>query len=250
MSSEQHLILDFSHIYPEDIEKKYKNLKKIDMSDISSTDMYCSADAETEIRKRLSPYGPNGIHFLDNGNYHYITKFFTDMIKSPFTLVLYDHHSDMQKPLFSQMLSCGSWAGNMLRCNHYLMQVVLVGPEQRTIDEIALDLKQKLVCISMEELKNHTIGQKISQIHTDLPFYISIDKDILDRQWARTNWDQGDMPLSALKDLLSVFIHQNVIGIDICGECSSAEPFQALLKDSEINTLTNRFLYLFLSDLL
>lgn len=75
MEKIQNLLLDFSHTYPEGVEKKAKNLKRIDMSDISGTDMYCSREAEQEIRNRLKPYGPQGIHFLDNGNYHYVTKF-------------------------------------------------------------------------------------------------------------------------------------------------------------------------------
>ena len=36
------IILDFSHIYPENIEKEIKGLSRIDLSDISGTDMYCS----------------------------------------------------------------------------------------------------------------------------------------------------------------------------------------------------------------
>ena len=42
MKTEQNIILDFSHIYPEDIEKQVKGLKRIDLTDISGTDMYCT----------------------------------------------------------------------------------------------------------------------------------------------------------------------------------------------------------------
>ena len=53
MEKIQNLLLDFSHTYPEGVEKQAKNLKRIDMSDISGTDMYCSREAEQEIRTRL-----------------------------------------------------------------------------------------------------------------------------------------------------------------------------------------------------
>lgn len=130
--------------------------------------MYCTREAEEEIRRRLSPYGPRGIHFLDNGNYHYVTKFFAGKIREPFSLVLYDHHSDMQKPLFPGMTSCGSWAGELLLHHPYLRQ----------------------------------------------------------------------MPLAVLeKLLLEVFVHQQVIGVDICGECSLLEPLQELMEDEKINRL-------------
>ena len=55
MKTEQNIILDFSHIYPEDIEKQVKGLKRIDLTDISGTDMYCTEEAAAEIRKRLAP---------------------------------------------------------------------------------------------------------------------------------------------------------------------------------------------------
>lgn len=77
------LILDFFHVYPEDIELQSKGLRRIDLSGIRGTDMYCTEEAEKEICRRLEPYGPCGIHFLDSGNYHYVTKFFTQMITEP-----------------------------------------------------------------------------------------------------------------------------------------------------------------------
>ena len=85
----------------------------------------------------------------------------------------------------------------------------------------------------------------------DLPIYISIDKDVLDRNSARTNWNQGEMPFPVLEGLLlEVFEHQRVIGADICGECSLLEPFRELMEDEEINKIINDRLYHFLNDCL
>ena len=250
MQIEQNIILDFSHVYPDDIEKRVKGLKRIDVSDIGGTDMYCTEEAQKEIQKRLDSYGPGGIHFLDNGNYHYATKFFAEKITTEFSLVLYDHHSDMQDPLFPGMLSCGSWAGDLLRCDPCLRQLILVGPDRRTIDEIPADLKEKLVCISMEELKAGTADKKLPLIDVELPIYISIDKDVLSLQEARTNWNQGDMPEAVLEKLLmKVFARQQVIGVDICGECSLQEPLQELMADEKVNQVTNGRLYHFLMNL-
>ena len=81
----------------------------------------------------------------------------------------------------------------------------------------------------------------------DLPAYISIDKDVLNRYGARTNWSQGNMSVDTLKRmLLDVFMHQNVIGVDICGECSLSEPLWQLEEDEKINSVTNTILYQFL----
>ena len=115
MQREQNLLLDFFFFFPQGIEDQIKGIKRIELSDIRGTDMYCTGEAANEIRERLKDYGPQGIHFLDSGNYHYVTLFFTEKIRIPFSLVLFDHHTDMQEPLFPQLLSCGSWAGEILR---------------------------------------------------------------------------------------------------------------------------------------
>lgn len=81
-----------------------------------------------------------------------------------------------------------------------------------------------------------------------LPAYISIDKDVLDRYWARTNWDQGNMSIKTLEKILQdIFKHQNVIGVDICGECDLHESYWQLKEDEKINHMTNDILYHFLS---
>lgn len=244
------VILDFSQIYPENTEAKQTGISRVELGDLSGTDMYCSAQAEAEIRRRLKPYGPGGIHFLDSGNYHYVTKFFTEKISEPFSLILYDHHSDMQPPMIRGLTSCGSWAADVLRTSPYIRQMILTGPDQKSMDEIPADLREKLVCISREEIEEGNIEQKIRLIRMNLPIYISIDKDVLDRGEARTNWNQGDMPLSILKRLLlEVFEHQRVIGVDICGECSMEEPLPELMEDQRINKKTNENLYRFLTKL-
>lgn len=253
MNIEQNIILDFSHIYPADIEAQVKGLKKIDMSDIEGTNMYCSEEAAGEITKRLAPYSIHGIHFLDNGNYHYVTGLFAERLGEPFALVMYDHHSDMQPPEIPGMLSCGDWAGKMLLESPYLKQLILIGPDQQTIDEIPLKLREKLsagklVTISREEIEKKKVASKIPMIDMALPIYISIDKDVLERSDARTNWNQGDMPVILLeKLLLEVFERQRVIGADICGECSPMEPLRELMEDENINWITNDRLYHFLT---
>lgn len=58
------------------------------------------------------------------------------------------------------------------------------------------------------------------------------------------------MPTDVLEKLLRyVFRHQRVIGVDICGECSLAEPLPELLEDQRVNRETDELLYRFLSDL-
>lgn len=248
MQETQNIILDFTHVYPEDIETRAEGLKRIDLSDIAGTDLYCTKEAEAEIRNRLKSVRPQGIHFLDNGNYHYMTKLLAEKIEFPFSLVLFDHHDDMQQPMIHELKSCGGWAGDMLRENSYLEQLILIGPDQENIEEIPPTVQKKLVCISIQELEAGKAEKQLAQIRVDLPAYISIDKDVLDCYSARTNWNQGGMSSETLQKLLSeVFTHQKVIGVDICGECSMEEPWRKRKGEQVENLEIDGILYHFLS---
>ena len=82
----------------------------------------------------------------------------------------------------------------------------------------------------------------------DVPFYISIDKDVLDEQYCETNWTQEKMPLSLLEHLLTLFLDQkNILGVDICGECQQGIPLPEYMEAEEKNAETNRRLFEFLT---
>ena len=158
----QNLILDFTHVYEDETVRDREQFQWIDCSDIEESHLYCSPSAYEEIRKRIEPFGISGIHFIDSGNYHYVTKIMTDFLKEPFVLVCFDHHTDMQKPMVEGMTSCGDWAGQVLGENTYLRQLVLIGPPQRDIDGIEIGKpqsqniqtgeKDKLLTFSEEEI--------------------------------------------------------------------------------------------------
>lgn len=250
----QNLILDFTHVYEDETVRDREQFQWIDCSDIEESHLYCSPSAYEEIRKRIEPFGISEIHFIDSGNYHYVTKIMTDFLKEPFVLVCFDHHTDMQKPMVEGMTSCGDWAGQVLGKNTYLRQLVLIGPPQRDIDGIEIGKpqsqniqtgeKDKLLTFSEEELQNGTAKAKVAQIKEGLPFYISIDKDVLNRRFTETNWNQGDMTLPMLEHLLQFFLQKGkVCGVDICGECRMDMPLPEYLEAEEINGETNVVLY-------
>ena len=89
---------------------------------------YCDEEAEAAIKERISLMGPSGIHFLDSGNYHYLSKLWLDKIEGEFELLVFDHHTDMQMPMFGNILSCGGWIQAALDTNTRLKRVYLAGP--------------------------------------------------------------------------------------------------------------------------
>ena len=206
----ENMILDFTHVYRDEDIKDIDRFRYIDCSDIQETDMYCSKNAYEKIWGRIEPYGIQGIHYIDSGNYHYISKIITDHIDEPFGLVMYDHHTDMQMPMVPEMMSCGDWAGQALSQNKNLRQLVIVGPPEsdieQTLESYSGSQSGRLLTFSAEDLHGGLLENKLKLIRTDLPLYISIDKDVLGTEDCETNWSQGDMSIDGLERLLGVFL--------------------------------------------
>ena len=258
----ENLILDFTHVYCDEYIKDIDRFRYIDCSDIEETDMYCSKEANKRIWEKIKPYGIQGIHYIDSGNYHYISKIITDHIDEPFGLVMYDHHTDMQIPMVPGMMSCGDWAGQALSQNKNLRQLVIVGPPEKDIDQTLESYNGsqsgRLLIFSAEDLHGGLLENKLKLIRTDLPLYISIDKDVLGTEDCETNWSQGDMSIDGLERLLGVFLggqgeernyaacrnderyagdirHSRILGIDICGEIQTDIPVPEYLEAEEKN---------------
>lgn len=271
----ENLILDFTHVYCDEDIKDIDRFRYIDCSDIQETDMYCSKNAYEKIWGRIEPYGIQGIHYIDSGNYHYISKIITDHIDEPFGLVMYDHHTDMQMPMVPEMMSCGGWAGQALSQNKNLRQLVIVGPPEsdieQTLESYSGSQSGRLLTFSAEDLHGDLLENKLKLIRTDLPLYISIDKDVLGPEYTETNWSQGDMSIDGLERLLSVFLggqgeeknsdacrndernagdirHSRILGIDICGEIQTDIPVPEYLEAEEKNEKVNIELFRFISE--
>lgn len=271
----ENMILDFTHVYRDEDIKDIDRFRYIDCSDIQETDMYCSKNAYEKIWGRIEPYGIQGIHYIDSGNYHYISKIITDHIDEPFGLVMYDHHTDMQMPMVPEMMSCGDWAGQALSQNKNLRQLVIVGPPEsdieQTLESYSGSQSGRLLTFSTEDLHGDLLENKLKLIRTDLPLYISIDKDVLGPEYTETNWSQGDMSIDGLERLLGVFLggqgeeknsdacrnderyagdirHSRILGVDICGEIQTDIPVPEYLEAEEKNEKVNIELFRFISE--
>ena len=91
----------------------------MDFTGLKGVNGYCDEEAGREIRERIEDLSPMEVHFIDSGNFHYISKFWTDKIREDFVLVLFDHHTDMQPSRFGELLSCGSWVKDALDTNSF-----------------------------------------------------------------------------------------------------------------------------------
>ena len=162
-----------------------------------------TAKANAACAPLLAPYPPEGIHLIDSGDYHYVTKLWTDKIDHPFSLIVFDHHPDMQPPLFEGLLSCGCWVRTVLDTNPHVQKVCIVGATEKLKQETA-GYDGRLVYFSEQTLCLREAWHVFSRLWLNEPVYISIDKDVLTPRQATTNWDQGSLSLGQLESLLRV----------------------------------------------
>lgn len=245
------IIIDFSGIYREENFLKEEEALWLDFRKLQGVNCYCTQEAEEEIKEKIRSLSFKGIHFLDSGNYHYFTKFWLEKIQTPFSLLVFDNHTDMQEAAFFGLLSCGSWAGEVLESHTFLSRMCIAGPPEKAFEEYNGAGREKLTCISREELlkKGEKTLLKFLEADRDLPLYISVDKDILREEDARTNWDQGELSLELLLKWLELaFEKREILGVDICGENppDTARPLSG--EDLKINSRTNGELLSFLKN--
>ncbi len=234
------VICSFSGIYqeiqrmPAEAADLFRGFSLLECGDIPGTCGYCAPEAAEEIRKRLAPFRADDIHLLDNGNYHYLTKFWIEKIREPFDLVVFDHHTDMQPSALLPVLSCGSWVKDTLEDPQLAVRrVFLIGPPEEALCTVRDQFAGRLFCISQEEAESMLTAQPdaAAAAETDrllfwqalqereLPVYLSVDKDILSEEALQVNWDQGSMTLSALEAWIRrIAACRPLCGADLCGE--------------------------------
>ncbi len=234
-------ILNFSRIYEEEsFYRCDKSSHFIDLYDISGTNCMCDEKAKKEIAERVfsGEEGagafevqvenqevkklPYGLNFIDNGNYHYMSAIMLERIKEPFSLVVLDHHPDMQRPMFD-ILSCGGWVMDVALGNEFVMDIHVIGADRKLIDELDEGDARKAVFHDLGEVFYEEDGLiRVRGIDSSFPIYLSVDKDVISRDEIVTNWDQGE----ATADQVLKFIEwaesagKGLLGIDVCGECA------------------------------
>lgn len=212
------ILMSFSGVYGEEGFLP-EDAVVVDLDSLGGTECYCSDEAAKAIRESISGLPAGALHWIDSGDYHYVTKFWLEKVDEPFSLVLLDNHPDDQAPALGEgILSCGSWVSDAKRELANLKETLWV---KEALPEAGLP---------------------------DLPVYLSIDKDILCRCCARTNWDQGSMMTADLTSIIrSISERRRIIGIDVCGEVSLSKGASGF--DLQINRQFNEELQVFLVNL-
>ncbi len=216
-----------------------RNISWVEVQELPGSNCYCDGDAMETLRQKLEEFDADGIHFIDSGNYHYMSRIWLEKLNTPFRLVVFDNHTDMQPPAFGGLLSCGGWVAASLEELPLLKEVLLVGPDQEAFDQTELVLQEKVRFLSRERLREMTMEEKVlffEELSVDLPVYLSVDKDVLCAEDASTTWSQGDMTLEELGQFVAILLEkQDILGMDVCGECDPDA-----CEGDHLNDLANR----------
>ena len=233
-------------------------IRWFDCTQIDGSDCYCDDEAQAILRQQIESVGNDsfGIHFFDNGNYHYMSKLWTDCVQEPFDLVVFDHHPDMQPPRFEGILSCGGWIKEVLDHNKFVQNVTVIGVADHLVEEIREDLTQanaaeilnRVTFIRESELnsfgKDPSASPLWASLRMKLPCHISIDKDALSTAEAATNWDQGSLTFEQLTATLTHLAqNRKILDIDICGERARDMGFEDTAAADALNNALNEKLF-------
>ena len=204
----------------------------IDCSAIEGSRRYCSPEAEEQLKDIIGGRY-RGVHNLGSGDFHYLSKLFCENIPEPFDLLLFDHHPDMQRPLFEGVLSCGGWLRDLLEKSPMLRSVAIVGIAPQLLSETQGFPGR--VTVFPE-------GCTVTPLPASaLPLYVSVDKDVFCGCAARTNWDQGSLDLPLFGRILELLTAgRRIIGLDLCGDFPLSEGGTA--ADQEVNRRTDEFI--------
>ncbi|MFX3619246.1 MAG: arginase family protein [Sporolactobacillus sp.] len=208
--------LNFDGCYTYQNRLRKLHHKWIDLTTLRGTSLYCSDQAMSAILGKLRPISHPALTFLGSGNYHYAALALMSSIKHPFTLILIDHHTDLNEGRLGSLLSCGSWVHQAIKRLSNLKKVIIIGPEPQSVLAVPPTIRREVVVLPEEQLPDQ---KTLLALIPTVDVYISIDKDVLDNSDAVTNWDQGNLKLSDLCHLLRMILtDKTTAGLDICGE--------------------------------
>jgi Arginase family len=226
----------------------------IDFDWMRNVSLYCEKSNFSKIVDKLTDY-PGGIYYLGSGNYHYVSYLLQSKVKQPYTLVLFDHHTDTLPTPSENLLSCGSWVLESLKTLPLLKKVYILGVGEEAYRHIPRDYDDKIVFYTEESLQSN-LSSILESVKRNIPttsVYLSIDKDVLDKRDALTGWDHGTLRLNQLMKLLMGFTAcKEVVGVDICGEYP-VNPAKEFLQETkraiEKNNNANGFILKHLHEL-
>lgn len=151
-------------------EEGFSDGEELDLRDVEGTNCYCGSDSAEELRTRLKDVPADAVHWIDTGDYHYLTLLFLEKIKEPFSLILIDNHPDDQPSAFDEpgLLSCGSWVRDARKLDFFNASpsapvYLSIDLDYLSPDEFRTDWNQGTASVDMmlEDIRKAVSGRRI-----------------------------------------------------------------------------------------
>jgi len=243
----------------------------IDAADLAARlRIVASRGAVAGLLERLAAGGRDGggppVYFYGSGDFHHLTALFLRTVSAPVTVVHFDNHPDWVR--FPATVNCGAWVNRALELPQ-VRKVVTIGPcsddlvrpewqfaNLRAVEagrmalfpwrhapsrvwrryNSAASFRQEGGHLHWRNLAEEDWSGFLDELMTAIPteaVWLTIDKDVLGRDEAVTNWDQGQLKLAHLIAAIErLAAGRFVVGVDVCGDWSEprfSDPFRAAL---------------------
>lgn len=239
--------------------------REFDLQDIEARDLGPSlrlwtrpqalSTLRTRLRRVMAEHREPYLTFTGSGDFHHVSLLLIARAAAskgePLTVVHFDNHPDWVK--FRRGVHCGSWVSRVVRLSqvHRLITIGVCSPDvdrhrntdlepirrgrleiypyRRRHGERSLDLCGRS-WPTIESMGEESFLKHLMSRITTRDVYVTIDKDVLRHVDAATNWDQGELSLLALANVLkNVASEHRIVGADVVGDWS--EPDYAGLMD-------------------
>lgn len=247
----------------------------IDLSSLaSSARLYMPKALRSRILSFLLPQQIKYPTFLGSGDFHHISEISVSQVNEPFSLIVFDFHPDWD--VLPPRFGCGSWVATALKNKNISKCILIgagsfdlsfpalqtanlgalagnrleIYPYRQASSRIYLrrPARNRSITVSSGlfsnkvtwfELEKENLADFTLKLINNLPtrkVYISIDKDVLKKEYALTNWEEGFLHLDQLLIMLKL-MRQNldIIGLDVAGD------YSAIKISDKIKALISRF---------
>lgn len=215
----------------------------------------CRREDRGRFERRLNPSDAGRLTFFGSGDFHHLTFSLLKQFREPMSVVVFDQHPDWD--VTSPLPCCGTWVNDALRLPH-IERIIVLGAGDEDLGgaqlwrgnraalrsgrlEIYPATLETSLWPGMEDfetacgkrrrgrflwktLKNNGWNAVLDGVLARLPtkrLYISVDKDCLQSQFARSNWDTGELELSDVCAAIERLRRDcELVGADVTGEWS------------------------------
>src|SRR5438552_4054340 len=191
------------------------------------------APSPADAGAQQSAIEPSNVVFMGSGDFHHVSFLLIERLNTPVQVVVLDNHPDNMRYPFG--IHCGSWVWHVSRLP-FVERVHVAGINSSDVEgmhawenHLAPLRSGKVVywCVqrnlralgrlgarSFDSVKAMLAALVATVATASEPIYLSIDKDVLAAEEARTNWDQGVMRLDELETAVAS-LRERVIAADV-----------------------------------